>query len=317
MRVLVLGASGFVGRHLLAECRSRGDVLCGTYRPGEEIPAEPSVTWSSLDLLDTPSIEAALEAARPEGIVHLAGQANVAQAHRDPLETFRLNAEGTLRVLDAQRRVAPRARTAVVASGEMYGAVPPERLPVTEDQPPDPRTPYGISKACADAVAAMAARGWGLSVVRMRPFNHVGEGQRRGFVVPDFASQIAAIERGEQEPVLSVGNLSPRRDFTDVRDVVRAYREALERGRAGEAYNVCSGRSVSVEEIARFLIGRARVPVTIRNEEARRRPQDLDEIRGDASKAKRELGWAPEIPWERSVQGVLEEWRRGRPGSPR
>jgi len=313
VKVLVVGATGFVGRHLVRECLSRGDDVVGTYRPGEEIPRESEIPWRPAEILETASIEAALEGVRPDGIVHLAGQANVALAHRDPVQTFRINAEGTLRVLEAQRRAAPRARTAVIGSGEMYGAVRPDRLPVTEDEAPDPRTPYGVSKACADAAGALAARGWGLHVVRMRPFNHVGEGQRRGFVVPDFASQIAAIERGEQEPVLAVGNLSPRRDFTDVRDVVRAYRDALERGRAGEAYNVCSGRSISIGEIAQFLIGHARVPVAIRNEESRLRPQDLDEIRGDASKAKRDLGWAAEIPWERSVLEVLEEWRRGGP----
>lgn len=315
MRVLVLGATGFVGRHLLAECLRQGDVVVGTYRPGEDVPAPAQAMWQPLELLDGPSLEAALDAARPDGIIHLAGQANVARAHRDPVETFRMNAEGTLRLLEAQRRAAPRARTVAVSSGELYGVVPAERLPVTEEQPPDPRTPYGLSKACADATAAMAARGWGLAVLRLRPFNHVGAGQRRGFVVPDFASQIAAIERGEAEPVLRVGNLSPRRDFTDVRDIVRGYREALARGRAGEAYNLCSGRSVSVEEVARFLIGRARVPVEIRSDESRRRSQDLEEIRGDASKAKRDFGWSPTIPLETSLEEVLEEWRRaGREG---
>lgn len=314
MRILVLGATGFVGGHLLAECLQRGDVVVGTYRPGEPVPDSSVVTWQPLELLDSASIEAVMDAARPDGIVHLAGQANVARAHRDPVETFRMNAEGTLRVLDAQRRAAPRARTAAVSSGELYGVVPPEQLPVGEDRAPEPSTPYGLSKACADATAALAARAWGLDVMRLRPFNHVGKGQRRGFVVPDFASQIAAIERGQAEPVLRVGNLSPRRDFTDVRDIVRGYRDALERGRAGEAYNLCSGRSVSVEEVARFLVGRARVPVEIRSEESRRRPQDLDEIRGDPSKARRELGWSAQIPLERSLEEVLEEWRASADG---
>jgi GDP-4-dehydro-6-deoxy-D-mannose reductase len=164
----------------------------------------------------------------------------------------------------------------------------------------------------------MAARGWGLAVMRMRPFNHIGVGQRRGFVVPDFASQVAAIERGEAEALLRVGNLSPRRDFTDVRDIVRGYRDALERGRAGEAYNLCSGRAVSIEGIARFLVSKARVPIEIRTDDARRRSQDLDEIRGDPGKARRELGWEPSIALETSLEEVLEEWRSAPgAGSPR
>jgi GDP-4-dehydro-6-deoxy-D-mannose reductase len=313
MRVLVLGASGFVGRHLLAECARRGDEVFGTHRPGEEVPAGAAVSWVPMDLLDSGSIEVALGTARPEGIVHLAGQADVGRAHRDPLETFRLNAEGTLRVLAVQRERAPAARTVVVTSGEIYGAVPAAELPVREERAPDPRTPYGLSKAAADSAAAVAARGWGMPVVRLRPFNHVGPGQRRGFVVPDFASQIAAIERGEAPAVLRVGNLSPRRDFTDVRDIVRAYRDALERGRPGEAYNLCSGRSVSVGEVARMLLARARVAIEIESEDARRRPQDLDEIRGDAAKARRELGFRPSIPLESSLAEVLEEWRTGGP----
>lgn len=318
MNVLVLGATGFVGRHLLAECAGRGDALTGTHRPDEEAPAGPDVAWVAMDVLDSASIERALRAARPEAIVHLAAQANVAAAHAEPVDSFRTNAEGTLRVLDAVRRVAADARVAVVASAELYGAVPAEELPVREDRPANPKTPYGLSKAAADAAAAMAAQGWNLRVLRMRPFNHVGPGQRPGFVAPDFASQIAAMERGEAAPILEVGNLSPRRDFTDVRDIVRGYRDALERGHDGEAYNLCSGRTVSMEEIAGFFVARSRVRVEIRTAESRRRTLDLDEMRGDAGKARRDFGWEPTIPLEQSLAEVLEEWRAKRPDrSPR
>ncbi len=313
MRVLIVGASGFVGRHLLAECLRRGDDPSATYRPGESPPPGGDVRWLACELLEDGSLEAALAAARPEGIVHLAGQADVGRSHRDPVGTYRANAEGTVRLLAAVRAAAPDARVCAVTSAELYGAPPPEDLPVRETCVPNPRTPYGLSKAAADDAAAFAARAWGLAVIRLRPFNHVGPGQRRGFVVPDFAAQVAAIERGEVEPVLRVGNLSPRRDFTDVRDMVRGYRDALERAPAGEAYNLCSGRSVSIGEIAQWMARRAKRPVEIVSETARQREGDVDEIRGDPARAREAFGFAPRIALETSLGDVLDEWRAGGP----
>jgi GDP-4-dehydro-6-deoxy-D-mannose reductase len=197
----------------------------------------------------------------------------------------------------------------VVTSAEVYGAVPAEEMPVREDRPPAPRTAYGVSKAAADLIAARAGPTWRLSVLRMRPFNHVGPGQRLGFVAPDFAAQVAAAERGLAPPVIRVGDLSGRRDFTDVRDIVAGYRAALDRGSPGEAYNLCSGRSVAIEEILRFFVDRARVTIEIRRDERRLRPVEVAEFRGDGRRAAGELGWKPEIPLDRSLSEVLEEWR--------
>jgi len=309
MRILIVGGTGFVGGHLVEECRSRGDEVHATYRPGETVPEDDGVHWLALDLLERESVRAALSDTRPEGVVHLAGQANVAEANRDPVGTFRINAEGTYRLLAEAREIIPGARIVAVGSAEVYGIVPPEELPVRESRPVAPRTPYGTSKAAADLAAAQAAHGWGLAVVRMRPFNHVGRGQRRGFVAPDFASQVAAIERGESEPVLRVGNLSGRRDFTDVRDVARGYRTALEKGRPGRAYNLCSGVSTPIETILRYFVERATVTIEVRVDEARFRPVDVPEFRGDPSRAREELGWKAEIPLETSLAEVLEEWR--------
>jgi GDP-4-dehydro-6-deoxy-D-mannose reductase len=310
MRVLIVGGTGFVGGHLLRECRERGDEIHATFRPGEEVPEGGGVRWLPLDLLDPATVRAALAEVRPEGVIHLAGQANVAEANRDPVGTFRVNAEGTYRLLAEAREHAREARFVAVASAEVYGTVPVGELPVGESRPLAPRTPYGASKAAADLAAAQAAEGWGLDVVRMRPFNHVGPGQRRGFVVPDFASQVAAIERGESEPVLRVGNLSGRRDFTDVRDVARGYRIALEAGRRGRAYNLCSGTSTPIEAILRFFVDRSRAPIEVREDRARLRPVDVTEFRGDPSRAREELGWSARIPLETSLEEVLEEWRR-------
>lgn len=309
MRLLIVGGTGFVGRHLVSACCAAGDEVVATGRPGEPPPGDSPARWLELDLLDADSVGATLESARPEGIVHLAGQANVAEANRDPVATFRVNAEGTLRVLAEARARAPDARVVVVTSAEVYGAAAPSEMPIPETRELAPRTPYGVSKAAADLAAAQAAAGWGLHVVRMRPFNHVGPGQRRGFVVPDFASQVAAIERGESEALLRVGNLSARRDFTDVRDVARGYRLALERGRAGRAYNLCSGTSTPIEAVLDFLVGRSAVPIRVVLDEARLRPSDVPDFRGDPSRARDELGWMPHVPLEVSLAEALEEWR--------
>jgi len=307
--VLVLGAAGFVGRHLIRTCQARGDEIVGTHRPGEAVPADSGIAWRSLELLEPDSIEVLLREVRPEGIVHLAGFANVAAATADPIEAYRVNAEGTVRVLAAQRALDEPPRTVVVTSAEVYGVVEPGELPVHEDRRLAPRSAYGVSKAAADFAAEQAARVWGLPVIRMRPFNHIGPGQARGFVAPDFASQVAAIERGDAEPVLRVGNLSARRDFTDVRDVARGYRLALDRGASGEVYNLCSGRSMAIEEIVQFFLDRARVPIEIRREEARVRAVDVPEFRGDATRAREALGWEPEVEIGRSLAEVLDEWR--------
>lgn len=309
MRILIVGASGFVGGHLLRECLCRGDAVAGTYRAPEELSGEePQAQWFEADLLDDAALDSALVRFAPEGIVHLAGQANVAAAHRDPTTTFRVNAEGTLRLLEAVRRRTPQARVVAVSSAEVYGAVPAADQPITEDTPLRPTSPYGISKAAADLIAESAAR-TGLDVVRMRPFNHLGPGQRLGFIAPDMASQIVAFERGGHDPVLRVGNLSAARDFTDVRDVARAYRMALDQGRRGTVYNVASGTAVAIERIVEFFVAKARVPVRLEPDPARMRPSDVPVTRGDASRAAAELGWQPKIPLESSLADVLEEWR--------
>lgn len=309
MRVLILGATGFVGAHLVRECAGRGDEIWGTFRPDEGVPEAGGVEWRPVDLLRQETVAAAFDAARPDGVIHLAGQASVAEANRDPVGTFRVNAEGTYRVLAGMRDRRPGARAVVVTSAEVYGEVPRDEMPVTESRPLAPRTPYGVSKAAADVAAAQAARGWGLHVIRMRPFNHVGPGQRPGFVAPDFAVQVARIERGETEPVLRVGNLSARRDFTDVRDVARGYREGLERAVPGRAYNLCSGSSTPIESILRFFVERSRVPIRVERDESRLRPVDVPDFRGTARRAREDFGWEPGIVLERSLEEVLEEWR--------
>ena len=249
MRALVTGAAGFVGRHLVAQLEAAGDEVIETDRE------------QGLDILDLDGLAALFGDGRPEVVYHLAGQADVGGSWSRPVETFRVNAEGTMNVLLAAADAGV-DRVLAVASADVYGQVPADELPIGEDRPLRPDSPYGASKAAADLIALQAHLGRGLGVIRARPFNHLGPGQSDRFVASALASRIAhnELDGGDRIPV---GDLTPRRDFTDVRDVVRAYRLLVERGEPGEAYNVCSGTDVSVQEIADRLVALADLPMTL------------------------------------------------------
>lgn len=304
--VLVTGASGFVGVHLARALAEAGrDVHgAGTEPPP---PGFPFAAWHKADVRDGPRLAAAIEAAGPEAIVHLAGQSSAARSFTDPEETFRVNAVGTWNLLQAVARAAPRARVLAVGSGEVYGPQP-EGTRADERTLFRPVSPYALSKAAADAYAAEASRR-GLDVVRTRSFGHTGPGQAPRFAVPSWAHQIAAIEAGAAEPVLRVGNLDVTRDLTDVRDVVRAYLALLDRGRAGAAYNVCRGEGVRLDEVLEALRGRARVAVRVERDPARMRPADLPHLVGDPTAIHEATGWRAEIELERTLDDVLDDAR--------
>jgi len=307
MRVLVTGVSGFVGRHLAAALREAGHEVHGL---GLQ-PAPPALGLAAdhaADLARIAEVEAALAASRPEWIVNLAGQASAAKSFEDPFETFRVNTAGALTLLEAVRRAAPRARVLMVGSGESYGPQPAGTR-VAESAPFRPVSPYALSKAAADSGAAAFAKAHDLDVVRTRSFAHTGPGQDPRFVIPSFAQQIAAIERGAGEAVLRVGNLEVTRDVTDVRDVARAYLALLERGVGHAAYNVCRGEGVSLAAAAARLCSLARVPVRIEVDPARVRPVDVPWLVGDPSAIGRDTGWQAAIPFERTLLETLEDWR--------
>jgi GDP-4-dehydro-6-deoxy-D-mannose reductase len=309
--VLVTGASGFVGPHLARALAARGARVTGLAVAPP--PAGLALDgWHTADVLDAASVARVIAAEPPAAVVHLAGQSSAARSFEQPVETFRLNVIGTWNLLEAMRAHAPSARTLIVGSGEVYGALP-SGTRAAEDTPFNPVSPYGLSKAAADALAELHARAHGLDVVRTRSFGHTGPGQESRFVVPSFARQIAAIERGA-EPVLRVGNLEVSRDLTDVRDIVRAYVLLLERGRAGEAYNVCRGVTVRLADMLRMLAERSRVPLRIEVDPARVRAADVAWLSGDPTKLERDTGWRAEIAFERTLDDVLEEWR-GRPAA--
>jgi len=296
VKALVTGAAGFVGHYLLAHLADFGDETVATDR-----------ATGGPDLLDVPALVALLTAERPEVVYHLAGQADVGRSWQEPLATFRANAEGTLNVLAAAREAGVR-RVVTVTSADVYGRVSPEDLPLSEQAPLQPVSPYAASKAAADLVAQQAFVGQGQEVIRVRAFNHLGPGQSEQFVCSALAARIARNEVSG-EATLRVGDLSAKRDFTDVRDVVRAYRLLAAEGHPGEAYNVCSGVSVSVQSVAEQLLALARHPMDLVVDQALLRPIDLPDLRGDASKLHSHTGWAPATGLKKSLSDLLEYWR--------
>lgn len=336
MRSLVTGAAGFVGIHLVDHLRTSGDdVVCTDRADGGP------------DLLDAAGIRALLDEVRPEVVYHLAGQADVGGSWDSPVQTLRVNAEGTLNLLEAVRALGG-ARVVTVSSADVYGLVDPGDLPTSESAPLRPVSPYAASKAAADLLALQAHLGYGLDVVRARSFNHLGPGQSDRFVCSALASRIAAAELAGEDSI-RVGNLDARRDFTDVRDVVRAYRCLALHGRPGAAYNVCTGTTVSIREVAERLVaiagrgptaggptdsvGQAESrqaspeqtdpgqtdpgqtgpgqagPIRLVGDPALHRPADVAVSCGDPTAIRSDTGWKPELSLDRTLADLLEYWR--------
>jgi GDP-4-dehydro-6-deoxy-D-mannose reductase len=318
MRCLITGISGFAGRHLATLLLERGDEVHGTVHRAESRSQrnELSARFPALserlhvvDVVDAEAVARAVDAVRPEGIFHLAAISFVPDTIADPAAAMRVNALGAVNVLAAVQRHAPRCRVLVAGSGDAYGNVQPEDVPVRESCAFRPLSPYGASKAALDLLAHQWAYGVGLDVVRMRAFNHTGPGQRPDFVCPDFARQLLAVARGEHAPVLTVGDLDLVRDFSDVRDVVAAYVAAWERGASGEAYNVCSGVGRSVRSVLETLS--EIVGVQVRTEVAgdRLRRASVPVLVGSAEKLRAATGWAPRHAWRDTLESVVDEWR--------
>jgi len=296
LRALVTGAGGFVGRHLTKHLSEAGDEVATT-----------DFSIDRIDVTDPAAFLDLLARVRPEVIYHLAGASDVGGSWSAPHETFRSNADGTLNVLWAAREVGVE-RILTIGSADVYGRVTPADLPLTEESPLRPVSPYAASKVAADAVAEQAFLGFGQQVVRTRPFNHLGPGQSDKFVAPALAARIVAAERSG-EPELRVGNLSPKRDFTDVRDVVRAYRLLVEHGRPGEVYNVCSGQAIAVEDLARTMLTMATVPMELVADPDLQRGVDIPVLLGDPGRLAADTGWEPRIPLDDTLADLLEDMR--------
>ncbi len=293
MRALVTGARGFVGSWLTAHLVESGDEVVG-------IDHEVEIT-------DGDAVRAAVLAAAPDVVYHLAALTSVGRSWSDPNEVLRVNATGTLYVLEAARACPHPPRVLMTSSAEVYGAVPQQLLPVTEDAPLAPVTPYAASKVAAEYLGVQAHLAYGLAVIRMRPFNHVGPGQSSAFVVSALAQRIVEARRNGADSIV-VGNLAARRDLTDVRDVVRAYRLLAERGVAGEVYNVCSGRDIAIADVALQLQSLAGVELRFEVDPELNRPVDVPVVRGDFTKLHEATGWEPSLSLEQTLLDVLEQW---------
>ncbi|HEX3466656.1 MAG TPA: GDP-mannose 4,6-dehydratase [Candidatus Elarobacter sp.] len=305
MRVLVTGASGFVGRHLVAALRARDhDVfMIDHLAHGDVLGA---------DVTDASAVDGAMELAQPDAVAHLAAQAFVPASLDDPAATLNVNVGGTLNVLAAARRLRDAGRSVrvlVTSSAEVYGAQPSDAYPLRETTATRPANPYAASKVAAEALVSAYARSFGVDAVVTRAFNHIGPGQDERFAVPAFALQLARIVAGG-DAVVRVGNLTAERDLLDVRDVCEAYALLLEGGgAAGEIYNVCSGTATPMREILRRLIEIAHVPVEVREDPERMRPADVPVSVGDATKLREATGWTPKLSLVAALRDVYDEAR--------
>lgn len=308
MRVLVTGITGFVGHHLARLLQDEGHEVTGLVLGRDEpVPDGVTVQWG--DITDPAAVSAAVAAARPDGVLHLAGASSVGASFANPLGTWRINLDGTLAVLEAVRTAEVPPRTVVISSGEVYGRVPLEDLPVDEHTPMRPLSPYAASKSAADIAALQYREGYGLPVIRVRAFNHVGPGQDARFVLPNVARQLAIAERdGLGHVVLRLGNLTTRRDFTDVRDMVRAYAAILERGDPDIPYLACTGASVPIRALVDGVAAEARLAVEVESDPGLIRPGEQPDLYGSPVRLA-ELGWAPRIPLQQTLADTLDWWR--------
>jgi GDP-4-dehydro-6-deoxy-D-mannose reductase len=313
VRVLVTGATGFVGGHVIdfVSAEAPAAEIFGLAHRGTIDPERARrVTIVHADLEDAASADAAIDRVRPDRILHLAAQSSVHRSWEDPAGTLRANVHGLLNVLEAVRRRRLLPRVLVVGSAEEYGAVQAERLPVSESAPLQPASPYAVSKVAQAYLARQYFLSHGIPVVCTRTFHHTGPGRGEMFAESSFARQIAEIEAGRRPAVLSVGNLDAVRDFTDVRDVVRAYWLLLEKGRAGDTYNVCSGQGVAIGDVLHELLNVAGVAVDIRRDPERMRPADVPALIGDPRRLRKATGWTPVLPLRRTLADLLGYWRR-------
>jgi len=312
-RAFITGIAGFAGSHLAEHLRDKGWEVLGAEKSGVSLAHLEKVMGfirvEECDIHRSEQVAAALANAKPDVVFHLAAVTFVPSAENASQKTLEVNVSGTLNVLEGCRGHAPAAQVILISSSEVYGKAPQEEMPLREDRVPAPANFYALTKLCAEELGRFYQRSHSLPVVILRPFNHIGPGQSPNFVTSSFARQIAEIEAGKREPVLSVGNLDAARDFTDVRDIVRAYSLAAERCRAGETYNVCSGRPHLVKELLDKLLDLTTARIEVRQDPHRLRKSDVPLFYGDYSKFRHAADWAPEREITSTLKDILDYWR--------
>lgn len=313
MRSLITGVGGFAGSHLADHLLSQRDnrdepasEVWGCDRNGQRQPYHSAaLRLLPVDLRDPAATRDLLATVQPDRVYHLAGQAHVGDSWKDPWETLEVNLRAQVNLLEGLVRLGQRPLVLVIGSADEYGVVGPADLPLNENSPLRPDSPYSVSKVGQDMLGLQYFLSHHLPVVRVRPFNHIGPRQNRRFAAADFAAQIAAIEAGQQPPVIKAGNLAARRDFTDVRDMVRAYALALEQGEPGEVYNLGSGQSWAIAHLLDTLLGLSTAKIAIEFDQARLRPSDLPDLVCDARRFQARTGWQPRLPLAQTLLDLL------------
>lgn len=307
MKSLIIGGAGFVGGYLINELASDGYDVHATCLPSENIKGECTV--HTLDIMDKAAVSAVLSAVSPDVVFHLAAQSSVALSWKKPQLTAEINVIGSINVLEAVREAEKKMRLILIGSGEEYGFIREGACPLDENEKLSPGNIYAVTKACQGMLGEVYARAYKMDIIMVRAFNHSGPAQLPMFVISDFCKQIAEIEKEMRPPEMMVGNLSAMRDFTDVRDVVRAYRLLAEKGVCGKTYNVGRGKAVKISYILETAVSMATRPVEVKQDPARMRASDIPIIEPDVSLINADTGWSAEISMEQTVKDTLDYWR--------
>lgn len=305
---LIIGAAGFVGKYLIKELYAKKMKVYATKLPYEQL-LSPYAQICDLNILDRQKIATCLFEIRPDYIFHLAAQSSVGEAWKNPTKTVDVNVKGSINVLDAVRELYYKPRILLVGSGEEYGCIRPNEIPIAEESILRPSNIYAATKACQNMIGSIYSSAYDMEIIMVRAFNHIGPGQGASFVVSDFCKQVAEIEKGRCLPKIMVGNLSSKRDFTDVRDVVKAYTMLVQKGKAGEVYNVGSGKAMSIQKILDIILSMTKKEIQIEINKNKIRPLDVPIIKADITKLNQLAGWKPQIPIEQTIYEILEFWR--------